>query len=210
MAGCNHCVTSPTRDGRFRRVLWLALAVNASMFLVELVASWLSGSMALQADAMDFLGDSINYALSLVVVGMSLHTRARAALFKGATMGVFGVWVLGSTAHRVFSGTPPDAGLMGAMGLVALCANLGVALALYRYRGGDSNMRSIWLCSRNDALANVAVILAAAGVLATGSHWPDLVVAFTIASLNLHSAISVLRQAGFELRSENAPAPEPG
>jgi Co/Zn/Cd efflux system component len=201
--GCEHCDAprAGAADSRFRRILWFALAVNALMFVVEIAASWLSGSMALQADALDFLGDSFNYAISLVVLGMALRTRAQAALVKGATMAAFGLWVLGSTAHRVWVGTPPDAGVMGTVGLLALSANVAVAVALFRYRGGDSNMRSIWLCSRNDALGNIAVIGAAAGVFATGAHWPDLLVAGIVASLNLSAAAQVARHAMGELAS---------
>ncbi len=214
-AGC--CGGGPAPDARFARVLWAALAVNASMFVVELVASFVSGSMALQADALDFLGDSANYAISLVVLPMGLAARARAAAFKGFAMAAFGLWVIGSTALRALSGTAPDPHLMGATGVLALLANVGVAALLYRYRAGDANMRSVWLCSRNDALANIAVILAAGGVLASGSQWPDLLVAAVIAGLCLHSALDVLSRARAELaetraastRGPEAPAPVP-
>jgi len=219
MAGCGHCAhDGPAPDARFRRVLWAALAVNATMFVVELIASWISGSMALQADALDFLGDSFNYVISLAVLGMGLAARARAAWFKGVCMAGFGLWVLGSTAYRAFNGIAPHAGLMGATGLLALAANVGVAVLLFRYRAGDSNMRSVWLCSRNDALANVAVIIAAGGVFATASHWPDLLVAGAIAALALHSAVDVLGHSRADLhaarsapaRHEPAVLPDPG
>jgi Co/Zn/Cd efflux system component len=201
MPGCNHCPSDvPAADHRFRRVLWLALVVNAAMFLVEVIASWVSGSLALQADALDFLGDSFNYAISLVVLPMGLATRARAALLKGGCMAAFGVWVLAYAGYRAINGLPPDATIMGVMGFVALAANVSVAVLLYRYRGGDANMRSVWLCSRNDAVANVAVILAAAGVFATASHWPDLLVAAVIAGLALHASMDVIRQATTEIR----------
>jgi len=185
-------------------VLWVALAVNAVMFLVQVIASWFSGSLALQADALDFLGDSFNYAISLVVLPMALATRAKAALLKGGCMAAFGVWVLAYAGYRVINGIPPDAVVMGVMGFVALAANVGVAVLLYRYRGGDANMRSVWLCSRNDAVANFAVILAAAGVFATASHWPDLLVAAIIAGLALHAAVDVIRQALTEIRQDDA------
>jgi len=201
MAGCGHCAhDAPPADGRFRRVLWVALAVNAAMFVVEVVASWISGSMALQADALDFLGDSFNYAISLVVLGMGLAVRARAAWVKGVAMALFGAWVLGSTAWRVFHGMTPDAAVMGATGALALLANVSVAALFFRYRAGDSNMRSVWLCSRNDAVANVAVIVAAGGVFASGSHWPDLAVAGIIATLSVHSAVDVLRHSRADMR----------
>lgn len=211
MPACQHCdAPGPgATDPRFRRILWLALAVNALMFLVEIVGSWLSGSMALQADALDFFGDSFNYAISLVVLGMGLRARARAALVKGATMAAFGVWVLGSTVYRLWSGAPPDASVMGAVGILALAANVTVAVALFRYRGGDSNRRSIWLCSRNDAIGNVAVIGAAAGVFATGTHWPDLLVAAVVAGLNLSAAVQVARHALGELDLAHGTDPAP-
>ena len=158
------CQKEVTFDGAsqpFKRALWLVIAINAVMFVVEIVAGLLSNSQALQADALDFLGDSANYAISLVVLPMGLAARARAAAFKGFAMAAFGLWVIGGTALRALSGTAPDPHLMGATGVLALLANVGVAALLYRYRAGDANMRSVWLCSRNDALANVAVILAA-------------------------------------------------
>ena len=201
MPGCNHCPSeAPVADSRFRRVLWLALAVNAVMFVVEVIASWLSGSLALQADALDFLGDSFNYAISLVVLPMGLATRAKAALLKGVCMAAFGVWVLAYAGYRVTNGLTPDAVVMGVMGFVALAANVSVAALLYSYRAGDANMRSVWLCSRNDAVANVAVIIAAAGVFTTASQWPDLLVAAVIAGLALHAAVDVIRQARMEIR----------
>lgn len=203
MAGCDHCHGASPADGRFRRVLWVALAVNAAMFVVEVVASWVSGSMALQADALDFLGDSFNYAISLAVLGMGLAIRARAAWLKGLSMGLFGLWVLASTAWRAVNGVAPDASIMGATGALALIANVSVAALFFRYREGDANMRSVWLCSRNDAVANVAVILAAASVFASGSHWPDLLVAAVIATLCLHSSVDVLGRARAEMQHES-------
>jgi len=206
MVACRHCerANSDLQDSRFRRVLWLALVVNAIMFFVEIITSWLSGSAALQADALDFLGDSLSYVISLSVLGMGLRARASAALFKGTTMAAFGVWVLGTATYRIFSGIPPEAGLMGTIGLLALLANVGVAVVLFRYRDGDSNRRSIWLCSRNDAVGNIAVLLAAAGVVTTASRWPDLIVAGIIAALNLSAAQQVTRQALVELKSTAA------
>ena len=166
MAGCTHCEPNAEQgqDPRFRNILWLALISNAVMFVVELVASVFSGSVSLQADALDFFGDAANYGISLFVLGMSLKARSSAALFKGATMALFGLWVIGSAIYRAMVGTVPDAAVMGGVGLLALVVNVGVALLLFRYRIGDSNMRSIWLCSRNDALGNIAVMLAASGV----------------------------------------------
>jgi Co/Zn/Cd efflux system component len=180
-------------------VLWIALVLNALMFLVEVVAGFLSGSVSLQADAVDFFSDSANYGISLFVLGMGIQARARAALFKGATMAVFGVGVLFLASYRFVTQAVPDAEMMGLTGLLALAANVFVAALLYRYRSGDSNMRSIWLCSRNDALANLAVIAAASGVLVTSHGWPDVIVAAGIAALNLTAARQVIAQARAEL-----------
>lgn len=203
MAGCTHCHVSDAdtlrRDSRFRRALWIALVLNGGMFGVELVASLLGRSVSLQADALDFLGDSWTYAISLAVIGMGLRARATAALAKGATMGLFGLWVVGSTAWQAWAGTVPSAEIMGPVAIAALAANVSVAVLLFRYRGGDANMRSIWLCSRNDVIANLAVLAAAAAVAVTGAGWPDIVVAAAIAALSLSSAASIIRQALHEL-----------
>lgn len=205
MAGCNNCASDSAteaerKDPLFRRVLWFALMSNAIMFVVELTASYASGSVALQADALDFFGDSVNYGISLFVLGMGLHSRAKAALFKGITMAMFGLWVIGTAVFRVATDTVPDAEIMGGIAFLALGVNVVTALMLFRFRGGDSNMRSIWLCSRNDALGNIAVMVAAAGVLTTASGWPDIVVAAIIATLNISAAIQVIRQAHVELQ----------
>ena len=165
------------RNARYRRVLWSALVINAAMFLVELVAGLAADSVSLQADALDFLADTGNYGISLFVVGMALRLRARVALAKGATMGLFGLWVIGATLWHAVNGTLPHAATMGAVGIAALAANATVFFLLWSYRAGDSNMRSVWLCSRNDVLGNAAVLLAALGVFGTGSGWPDLAVA---------------------------------
>lgn len=187
-------------DPRWRRVLWAALIVNAGMFLVEMVAGATADSRALQADALDFLGDAANYAVSLAVVGMALAWCARAALLKSLFMLGFGAWVMGSAVFAFLNGTAPDPATMGVIGTLALVANIGVALLLYRYRSGDANMRSVWICSRNDAIGNVAVLVAALGVFGTGSAWPDLIVASIMAALALTGGVQVLRQALGELR----------
>ncbi|MDZ3831721.1 MAG: cation transporter [Sphingopyxis sp.] len=191
--------TSALNDPRWRRVLWIALIVNGAMFAVEVVAGVAADSRALQADALDFLGDSANYAISLGVAGMALAWRARAALVKALTMLVFGLWVFGSAIWGFFNGTAPHAETMGAIGALALVANVVVALMLYRYRTGDANMRSVWICSRNDAIGNVAVMAAALGVFGTGQSWPDLLVASIMASLAVWGSIEVFRQARGEL-----------
>jgi Co/Zn/Cd efflux system component len=192
------CCNEPSpRDatGRFRRILWVVLAINAGMFLVEVSAGLASRSVSLQADALDFLGDAASYALSLMVLGLALRWRAAAALVKGATMGLFGFWVIGYTVWSLVHGTAPGALVMGSVGGLALAANVFCAILLFAWRQGDSNMRSVWLCSRNDAIGNVAVMLAAGGVFATGANWPDLLVAAILASLALSAAFLVFRQA---------------
>jgi Co/Zn/Cd efflux system component len=209
-ANCCHsqCDATPAPDKRYRRVLWAALGINLVMFVVEIVAGLLAGSVSLQADALDFLGDAGNYAVSLAVVGMALKYRAGVALAKGATMGLFGLWVVGSTAWHAVHGTLPSAATMGVVGGLALAANATVLVMLWTYRAGDSNMRSVWLCSRNDVIANCAVLLAALGVFGTGSNWPDIAVAAVIAGLALQGSWLVLRHALAELREVRAQAAE--
>jgi Co/Zn/Cd efflux system component len=184
----------------YRRVLWAVLAINAVMFLVEIGAGLAAGSASLQADALDFLGDSANYAISLFVVGMALRFRATAALLKSATMGVFGLWVIGTVVWHAMHGTLPNAFTMGTVGLAALVANAASFGLLWAYRTGDANMRSAWICTRNDVLGNIAVLLAAAGVFGTGAGWPDVIVAAIMAALALQGAAVVARQAAEELR----------
>jgi Co/Zn/Cd efflux system component len=185
-------------------VLWVALILNSLMFVVELGASWTSGSLSLLADSIDFFGDAGNYALSLAVLGMAISTRSKAALFKAACMGAFGVFVLGKALWNLHGGSPPEPATMGAVGLAALAVNGGVALMLYRFRTGDANMRSVWICSRNDALGNIAVMLAAVGVFGTGSAWPDLLVAAVMGFLALSGSWTVLAHARQELREATA------
>jgi Co/Zn/Cd efflux system component len=203
MANCCSGGCAPSASGgdtRFRRLLWWALGINALMFGVEVIAGLLAHSLALQADALDFLGDAANYAISLAVLGLGLRTRARAALLKGISMGLFGLWVAGNTVYRLWGGELPEAAVMGAVSVLALAANVGVALMLYRFRNGDSNMQSVWICSRNDAIVNLAVLAAAAGVGLTGTRWPDLAVAAVVATLAISGAWRVLASASHELR----------
>jgi len=174
------------------------------MFLVEIGAGLAAGSASLQADALDFLGDSANYAVSLFVVGMSLRYRASAALAKGVTMGLFGLWVIGTAVWHAIYGTLPGVFTMGTVGLAALAANAASFGILWAYRGGDSNMRSAWICTRNDVLGNIAVLLAALGVFGTGTGWPDILVATIMATLALQGAVVVLLQSASELRTESA------
>ena len=200
---CHRCPEEPPGDvnGSYRRILWIVLAVNAAMFAVEIGAGVAAGSASLQADALDFLGDAANYAISLFVVGMALRYRAMAALAKGTSMGVFGLWVLGITVWHVWHGTLPQALTMGAVGITALIANAASFGLLWAYRGGDANMRSAWVCTRNDVLGNFAVLIAALGVFGTGTGWPDVIVAAIMAGLALQGSWIVILQAWGELRS---------
>jgi Co/Zn/Cd efflux system component len=211
MACCNDSACSPRASAevlnspRWRRALWIALVINAAFFVAEMVAGAAAGSASLQADALDFFGDAANYAISLGVAGMVLAWRARAAVAKGGTMALFALWVLGNTAWHAAHGTLPRAEVMGVVGIAALIANGGVALMLYRFREGDSNMRSVWICSRNDAVGNLAVMLAAMGVFGTGTGWPDVIVAAIMGGLGLWGGWQIVAQARAELR----PAPPP-
>ena len=197
----------PGLDRQYRRALWAVLIINAAMFLVEIGAGVAAGSASLQADALDFFGDAANYAVSLFVVGMSLRYRASAAFAKGATMGVFGLWVIGTVIWHAVQGTLPSAFTMGTVGFAALVANAASFAILWAYRGGDANMRSAWICTRNDVLGNLAVLLAALGVFGTGRGWPDIIVAVIMAMLALQGAVTVLRQSRGELRSLSHTAP---
>lgn len=206
MPGCGSCCAETKRieDGRWRRVLWIALAINAAMFAGEIVAGVAAGSRSLQADAVDFLGDAANYAISISVAGMALHWGSRAALLKGATILAFGLYVLVTTVIAAFGYGLPHAETMGIVGIMALVANGVVALMLYRYRAGDANMRSVWICSRNDALGNLTVLLAALGVMGTSTAWPDLVVALIMASLGIWGGLQIISHARSELRPNSS------
>ena len=199
---CDHSTLPDSHRGNraFRRVLWAVLAINGVMFAVEIGAGLAAGSAALQADALDFFGDAANYAISLFVVGVALRYRAMAALAKGGTMGLFGLWVIGTVLWHTTHGTLPTALTMGAVGIAALAANIASFGLLWVHRGGDANMRSAWICTRNDVLGNLAVLLAAAGVFGTGTGWPDIIVAAIMAGLALQGAGIVVRQALSELR----------
>jgi Co/Zn/Cd efflux system component len=198
---CCHVPPPPRNDVSYRRVLWIALFANAAMFGIELVASVFSGSTALAADAADFLGDSANYALSLGALAIGGAWLSRVALLKGMAMSAYGVGVLAYAGWRAWLGVPPEPLTMGVVGLLALAVNFGVAVLLYRFREGDANMRSVWLCTRNDVIANILVLIAAAGVFSTGTVWPDVGVAAILAFLGLSSGRIVIRQARAELRA---------
>ncbi len=200
-------------DPRYKRVLWTVIAINGLMFLVETVAGHVAGSQALKADALDFLADTVTYGLSLPppppppppwVIGASIKARSTAALFKGLSLSVMAVWVFGSTVYRAFVLGLPSAELMGGIGARALAANVTSVLLLMRYKDGDANVRSVWLCSCNDAIGNVVVMLAALGVWSSSSAWPDIAVAALMAGIFLTSSVQILRQAWNEYRADNA------
>jgi Co/Zn/Cd efflux system component len=199
----NCCTPPPVAavDPVYRRILWIALVANAAMFFVEIGASALADSTALLADAVDFFGDAANYGISLAVLALAPVWRSRAALIKGCSMGLFGIFVIGKVLWSASTGSSPEPLAMGAVAILALLTNVGVAVILYRYRSGDANMRSVWLCSRNDAIGNVAVLIAALGVFGTGSGWPDLAIAAALGILALSAAQSVVRQSLLELKS---------
>jgi len=213
MAGCS-CDNNLDFDGisvPYKRILWVVIAINALMFLVEVGASMASDSMALRADALDFLGDSLTYGITLLAIGHSIRWRASAALFKGVTLALMGVWVLGSTVYRVYILGVPNETIMGSVALMAFAANATSVILLLRYRKGDANVRSVWLCSRNDAIGNLAVMLAAGVVYYTQSRWPDLIVAAGMALLFLHSSTLIIRQARREIREDRiSPAQNEG
>jgi Co/Zn/Cd efflux system component len=198
---CGHTPKFEGLSADYKRRLWLVIAINGAMFFLELAAGALSGSQALQADALDFAADATTYGISLAVIGASVAVRARAALLKAASLTLMAIWVLGSTAYHVLVLGIPRAEIMGAVGVLALLANLASVLILVRYKDGDANVRSVWLCSRNDAIGNIAVMCAALGVWGTATKWPDLLVAAIMAGLFLTSSFQILRQSTRELRA---------
>lgn len=189
------CQNQPKFEGispGFKRALWWVIAINGVMFFVEMIAGRIGQSQALQADALDFFADTITYGLSLYVIGMSLKVRSLVALLKGISLAGMGLWIFGSTIYHLFIPSEPQAEVMGLIGFLALMANLISVLLLVRYRDGDANVRSVWLCSRNDAIGNVAVMLAGSGVWITNNAWPDLIVASFMAGLFLWSSVQIL------------------
>jgi len=197
-------------DPYYKRRLWVVIAINAAMFAIELTAGVIAGSQALQADALDFLGDTLTYGISLAVIGMGLRVRATAALAKGVSLTLMGLWVFGTTAYHVLVLGVPRAEVMGLIGALALAANVTSVLLLLPYKDGDANVRSVWLCSRNDAVGNVAVMFAAVGVWQTVTAWPDLIVASIMAGLFLWSSTQILQQGWSEYRQAVTPATVPG
>lgn len=210
MSGCcGHDAKFEGVSDDYKRRLWIVIAINAAMFFVEMTAGQLARSQALQADALDFLGDALTYGISLAVIGASVRVRTNAALAKALSLLLMGLWVFGSTVYRVVYVGVPEAEIMGIIGLMALIANLASVMLLVRYKDGDANVRSVWLCSRNDAIGNVAVMIAALGVWGTATGWPDLIVAGIMASLFLSSAIQIFRQALTERRENTSHVHKP-
>ena len=199
---CSHEPAPIKPNSKFRTALWIALVINLSMFFIELIGGAYAHSSSLWADSLDFFGDAVNYGISLAVLSASLYWRATVALVKGITMALFGVVVMGKVIYAYIQGIPPEAITMGIIGIIALLANVVTALILYAFRDGDSNMKSVWLCSRNDAIGNIAVIIAAVGVFGTGTMFPDLFVAFVIAYLGVSSGVSVIKQARAERKQD--------
>lgn len=197
---CSHEPAPQKPNSKFRTALWIALIINLAMFIVEIIGGAYAHSSALWADSLDFFGDAVNYGISLAVLGASLYWRATVALLKGITMATFGLVVIGKTVYSYLQGIPPEAITMGVIGVFALIANVICAIVLYAFRDGDSNMQSVWLCSRNDAIGNVAVIFAAVGVFGTGSLWPDIIVAAIMATLGLTAGYQVIKNALRERR----------
>lgn len=198
------CCSEKKFDGvspRYKRVLWVVIALNALMFGVEMTAGVLAHSQALKADALDFLGDTLTYALSLWVIGKSVQLRSTVAIGKGLSLSVMGAWVLLSTLYYTTTEHNPVPLTMTWVAAAALAVNVLSVLLLMAYRDGDANVRSVWLCSRNDAIGNVAVMVAASGVWVTQSGWPDLLVAFLMAGLFLSSSVQIIRQALAERRA---------
>lgn len=201
--GCQSCsLEIKPPEGNQKKVLWIALILNAGMFFAEVITGFFADSVALKADAIDFLGDAANYGVSLFVLGMSVGTRARASLLKAYTMGAFGFWVIGSAVFSWISQSQPEPSLMGKLGALAMFVNLLVAGLLFKFRNGDSNMKSVWICTRNDVIGNIAVIIAAGGVIVTSSRWPDLIVASGMGLLAIFSAKEVIKEANRELQSQ--------
>jgi Co/Zn/Cd efflux system component len=201
---CHDHAAAAGQSPKFRRALWIALWVNALMFVVDVLASQRSGSVSLLADAIDFAGDAVSYGMSLAVLSMALIWQSRIAFIKGVSMGVYGLFVVGHVVWSAMEGQPPEHVTMGLVGCLALLANVSVAVVLYAFREGNANMRSVWLCTRNDALGNLAVMLAALGVFGTGTAWPDLLVAMVMATLAITASWSVIRQSRAEMSSSTA------
>ncbi len=201
---CNHDLAFDGMSDAYKRALLAVIAINGAMFVIEMAAGFVGQSVALQADALDFFADTVTYALSLAVIGMTVRTRSSVALFKGLTLLAMGIWILGTAAYRIMAVSDPEPFVMSGIGLLALAANVASVLILVKFKDGDANVRSVWLCSRNDAIGNVAVVAAGGLVAATASRWPDLIVAAGMAGLFTWSAVQILRQSLHERRHHSA------
>ena len=202
MAGCcdhDDIDHAALQVASFRKALWVVLLINGVMFVAEFTSAFYAGSVSLQADALDFLGDTVTYAITLMAMGYSLKIRAKVALLKGVSLGMLGLWVYGQMLYYLLNDQMPSYEIMGAMGVIAFVANVVSALLLYRFRVGDSNMQSVWLCSRNDAIGNLAIIVAASGVFATGSAWPDFIVATIMATLSVTASYRIIKLSVHEM-----------
>ena len=200
---CQSCCSSNQpihQSPKYKKALWIVLILNLSMFFVEIVMGIKSGSTSLLSDSLDFLGDSANYMISLIVLPMALSYRAKASMVKGLTMGGFGLFILITTIYRAFYGEIPGHDQMSVVGALALVVNVTALAVLLNFRDGDSNMRSVWVCSRNDAIGNVAVILAGMAVYFFQSKYPDLIVAFVLAFLALQASQEIIKRAWAELK----------
>lgn len=200
-AKCGHDISFDGTSPAYKRAIWMVIGLNAGMFMVEILGGQMANSLALFADAMDFLADAATYGISLLVIGMPLAIRAKTALAKGISLSLMGLFVLGGTIYNLFILDVPEFSTMGIIGLMALIANLLSVVILYRFKDGDSNIRSVWLCSRNDAIGNIMVMLAAGAVYYSHSALPDLIVAGLMSSLFLSSSYNIIRQAREELRT---------
>lgn len=205
MSDCCSEIEEELAHGPKRKILWIVLALNLIMFFVEGIAGWLAQSNALMADALDMLGDAAVYGFSLFVIQLAPVWRTRSGILKATIMSLFAFGILGSSIYRVYHHVVPIASAMGIVGSLALAINIFCAYLLLRFRNDDVNMRSAWLCSRNDVLANLGVLAAACGVAWTGSHWPDLAVGVIIAGVILQSSLGIFKDARVELRENGQP-----
>ena len=193
-------VQAPIVSRSYRRALWIVVALNVGFGLIEIVGGFIAGSQALKADALDFIGDGLITMLAVIALGRSMLWRARSALIQGIFLGALGLGVLGSTLFRLINQQRPEVDVMGILGLIALGVNVAAAAVLVPHRSGDANARAVWLFSRNDAIGNAAVVVAAIFVAWTETSWPDLLVAALISVLFMHSALAIIRDARWDLR----------
>lgn len=203
MSSCHdHCNESEQSDvsRAYRKVLWICLIANAVMFVAQMIASYAAHSVSLLANSADFFSDAANYGISLYVLNLSLRQKAKASLFKGVSLGFVGLWVAFETLHHALQPELPEPLMMAVISVVALAVNVSCAVLLYKYRGGDSNRESVWICSRNDAIGNIAVMIAAAGVFASNTIWPDIIVAAILGWLAVTGAWRIISSARKELK----------